>query len=250
MEMSLHSNYPLSPLVPVDARVKMVTAAALLVMVLTYQAFMFPIGVIMMFAGSCIMFKIPLRMILIRFAEPLFIVTMIIFIKFLFTGDTTFFEIKLAGVTIAGHADGLREGLRIGVRVLAAVSIVAAFGFATPFNDILSACAWFKVPREFVEIIMLAYRYLFVILEEAFVIYHAQKNRLGYATVKRGLASFGVLSGTLVLKAFDRSQITTAAMVRRGYNGTIPVQQSRLVKPEEVVVASLLLIAFGVLWTM
>lgn len=246
--MYLNSDLPFYPLVAVDARVKMVAAAALLIMVLTYQMFMFPMMVIMLFAGSCFVFGVPLRMILIRFAEPLFLVTMIIVIKFLCTGDHQLFEVKLAGVTFAGHLDGLQEGFRIGIRVLAAVSIVAAFGFATPFSDILAASAWFRVPREFIEILMLAYRYLFVILEEAFVIYYAQKNRLGYTTVTRGLVSFGVLSGTLVLKAFDRSQITTAAMIRRGYDGTFPLQQFRALKPVEVTVTCLLLIVFGVLW--
>ena len=40
---------------------------------------------------------------------------------------------------------------------------------------------------------------------------------------RRGLRSFGTLAGALVIKAFDNSQTITTAMVQRGYDGTMPL---------------------------
>ena len=63
---------------------------------------------------------------------------------------------------------------------------------------------------------MFAYRYIFVLLDDATVIYSAQKNRLGYSTIRRGLSSFGVLAGSLTLKAFDQQPGTRRLPWSRG----------------------------------
>lgn len=232
----------------VDARVKIAAGMAVLVLVLSHRGCVFPLYVLGAFCICCFGLTIPLRRVIVRFAEPLFIVFVLILLKFLFTGTDVLFSVTLFGTTITGHSDGLMEGFRIAERVLAAVSVIALLGFTTAFTDILSALAWFRVPREFVEILMLAYRYTFVIFEDAFVIYNAQKNRLGYSTVRRGLHSFGVLSGTLVLKAFDQSQTTTIAMLQRGYDGSIPRQKLPSFNRKEVAGALLVVVLLGVLW--
>ena len=97
---------------------------------------------------------------------------------------------------------------------------------------------------------MLAYRYIFVLLEDAMVIYNAQKNRLGYSSVRRGLNSFGTLSGSLVLKAFDHSQNTTVAMVQRGYDGNMPLLKHKPFKLSEVVASALFIVAMGCIWNL
>ena len=95
---------------------------------------------------------------------------------------------------------------------------------------------------------MFAYRYIFVLLEDALVIYNAQKNRLGYSSIRRGLSSFGVLSGSLILKAFEHSQNTTVAMVQRGYDGNMPMLRHRPFQASEIVISALCIIALGLVW--
>jgi len=112
----------------------------------------------------------------------------------------------------------------------------------------VSGLSWFRVPKGLIEILMFAYRYIFVLLEDAQVIYSAQKNRLGYSNVRRGLSSFGILAGSLALKAFDHSQNTAVAMVQRGYDGKIPLSSHKPFKVSEVAISILFLIVMGVLW--
>jgi len=128
--------------------------------------------------------------------------------------------------------------------------VVALLGFSTPFTEIMAGLSWFRVPRGFIEILLFAYRSLFTLFEDAMVIYTAQKNRLGYSSVRRGLGSFGVLAGSLTLKAFENSQNTTVAMVQRGYDGTMPMLDHRPFKYSEVAVACLFVLAAGFLWKM
>ena len=97
---------------------------------------------------------------------------------------------------------------------------------------------------------MFAYRYIFVLFEDAQVIYQSQKNRLGYSTVKRGLSSFGTLAGSLTIKAFDHSESTTVAMVQRGYDGNIPLFRHKAFKSSEMIASAFVLLVMVVLWKM
>jgi cobalt/nickel transport system permease protein len=109
-------------------------------------------------------------------------------------------------LTLTGHKDGLMEGIRITSRIMGGVSLVIALGFSTPFIEFVAALSWLRVPRPFIEIMMFAYRYLFVFFEDASTIYSAQKNRLGYAGIRKSLISFGVLTGSWYCAALNRAR--------------------------------------------
>lgn len=232
----------------IDARVKLAVAAAVLVMVLTNRGYVFPLAVFVLSLGLCLMMRIPLKLLAFRFSEPAFIATVLVLIKFFFSGRDVLFSADIAGITLAGHRDGLMEGLLIAGRIAGAVSVVAVLGFSTPFTELIGGLSWFRAPKGFTEILLFAYRYIFMLLEDAMVIYHAQKNRLGYATVRRGMNSFGVLTGSLILKAFEHSQKATIAMVQRGYDGTMPAHQQKPFRPAEIAASFFLIIVMGVLW--
>ena len=84
--------------------------------------------------------------------------------------------------------------------------------------------------------------------EDAMVIYNAQKNRLGYSNIRRGLSSFGTLAGSLTLKAFENSQNTAVAMVQRGYDGNMPMLKHKPFRHSEVIASLLFIIVMGVVW--
>ena len=234
----------------VDARVKLGVSLFVLAMVLSYKGLVFPLLILGISLCLCIRMKIPFKVFLLRFSEPVFIAAVVILLKFLFSGQETMFSIKMWGITITGHKDGLMDGLQIGSRILGAVSVVALLGFSTPFTEIMAGLSWLKIPKGLIEISLFAYRYIFVLLEDAMVIYNAQKNRLGYSSVKKGLNSFGTLSGSLVIKALEHSQNITTAMIQRGYDGNIPMLKHRPFKLSEIAVSVLLIITLGVVWKM
>ncbi len=238
------------PLTRLDPRLKLFSALALLSMVISCKGFAFPLLAAVMCGGLCIGMGVPLRLLMLRFAEPLFIAVMVVLLKLFFVGEVPLFSVHVLGLDIIGHREGLVDGLRIAVRISGAVSLVALLGFSTSFTDLMGALAWFRVPRTIIEIAMFAWRYLFVLLEDAQVVYHAQKNRLGYAGYRRGLRSFGTLAGALVIKAFDNSQNITTAMVQRGYDGTMPLMRHRPFRPGEVIFSLLFVLTMGIIWRM
>lgn len=231
-----------------DGRVKLLSALALLAMVLTYRGFVFPLFVTALCIASCLVLGIPLKRLLLRFCEPFFIVVVLVLIKLLFSGTDAMGSIHPFGITITAHRDGLLEGLLIGCRIIGAVSVMATLVSATPFTEFLASLAWLRVPRGIVEISMLAYRYIFLLLDDAAVIYNAQKNRLGYSSLKRSFTSLGVLAGSLTLKALDSSQHATTAMIQRGYDGRVPVAAHGPIRAFHLALAALFLLLMVLAW--
>ncbi|TAN45194.1 MAG: cobalt ECF transporter T component CbiQ [Nitrospirae bacterium] len=237
----------------IDARVKLVFALALLAMVLSYKGFFFPLLVLFCSIACCVYIKVPARAFFLRFAEPLFIAAVIVLLKLFFSGNDVLFSISLPTshfslITLTGYSDGLKEGLLIACRILGAVSVLTLLGLSTPFTELIAGLAWLRFPKGFIEVLMFAYRYIFLLFEDAMVIYNSQKNRLGYASVKQGLSSFGTLAGSLTLKAFENSQNTALAMTQRGYDGSMPMLKHKPFNPPEVVVSFFLICVMGVLW--
>jgi cobalt/nickel transport system permease protein len=173
---------------------------------------------------------------------------MVLFLKLFFSGVVPLFSFQIFGVAVAGHKDGLLEGLFIASRIGGAVSLVTLLGFSNSFTDLMAALAWLRAPRGFIEVSLFAWRYLFVLSADAQVVYAAQKNRLGYAGLLRGMRSFGTLAGALVIKAFDNSQTVTCAMVQRGYDGTMPLLRHKPLNSAEVALSLTFLFCMGIIW--
>lgn len=237
-----------NPLAPLDPRVKLLSALTLLMMVLGSKGFAFPLLMAALSWGCCIFSGIRLKILAVRFAEPLFIAFMVVALKTLYSGQAPLCTVDLAGVVVTIHRDGLLAGLLIASRIIGAVSLVALLGFSTSFTDLMAALAWLRAPRAFIEVALFAWRYLFVLFDDAQVVYSAQKNRLGYTGYRRGLRSFGTMAGALVIKAFDTSQAMTTAMVQRGYDGSLPLLKQKPFRVAEVAISLMFIVCMGIIW--
>lgn len=231
-----------------DARVKLFAALVMVALVVSSGGFLFPALVLLVSMVLCAWLRVPLRLLALRLAEPLFIVIMVIVLKSLFSGTDEIYSVSVLGIRVAVHADGFYEGLRIALRVLGAVSVIAVVGFASTFSEIIGALGWFRLPRDFVEILIFAYRFLFVLLEEAWAIYTAQRNRLGYCGFLRGIRTFGTLVGSLVIRVFDHTEQTASALRQRGYDGHLPIFRGRGIRFAEAAPAGVFLSLAGALW--
>jgi cobalt/nickel transport system permease protein len=232
----------------IDPRLKLLCALGLLVMVLSNTGYLFPLATAALCVTICLWAGLRPKTLAVRFAEPLFIMLMIVLLKLFFVGSSSLFSLSLAGVTVAGYREGLLEGLHIASRILGGVAVVNALVAVTTFTDLAAALSWLRVPRVFIEIALFTWRYLFLIFDDAKVIYGAQKNRLGYAGYRQGLRSFGTLAGSLVIKAFDNSRNVTTAMVQRGYDGSLPMLSHKPFRLKEVAASLALILCMGLLW--
>lgn len=130
--------------------------------------------------------------------------------------------VQLGGVSVAGGWVSFASILlRFGLTVSAALILVATTGI----GPVCLALHRMKVPRPFTTQIMLLYRYLFVLADEAARMMRAWSLR-AVAQRRPPLRIFSALVAQLLLRALDRAQRLHTAMLCRGFDGEV-----RLLRP-------------------
>jgi cobalt ECF transporter T component CbiQ len=125
-----------------------------------------------------------------------------------------------------GHRVGLTsQGLTtaglIVIRVATSISLVVLLTLTTPWTKLLAALRSLAVPRMFILVLGMAYRYLFHLLGSVTDMYTARKARtVGTDTdVASGRAFVSASAGALFGKAHALSEEVYMAMLARGYTG-------------------------------
>jgi cobalt/nickel transport system permease protein len=125
-----------------------------------------------------------------------------------------------------GHPVGLtRQGLvgagLIVARVATSVSLVVLLTLTTPWTRLLAALRALAVPRIFILVIGMAYRYLFLLLNSVTDMFQARKARsvAAQVDVKAGRSFVAAAAGALFGKSYALSEEVHQAMVARGYRG-------------------------------
>ena len=118
-------------------------------------------------------------------------------------------------------AQGLMSAALIVSRVAASISLVVLLTLTTPWTKLLAALRALFVPRVFVLVLGMAYRYLFHLLGSVSDMYTARRAR----TVTRdddvtsGRVFVAASAGALFGKSHALAEEVHMAMVARGYNG-------------------------------
>lgn len=116
---------------------------------------------------------------------------------------------------------GLTSAALVITRVATSVSLVVLLTLTTPWNRLLAGLRAVGVPRIFILIIGMAYRYVFLLLGTVTEMYEARKARTISAPKHNGGARrfLAASAGTLFGKAHHLSEEVHQAMVARGYRG-------------------------------
>jgi cobalt/nickel transport system permease protein len=232
----------------VDPRTRLLAAGLLLALVISSRGSAFPWQV----AGICLPVALITgmqpRLLLLRMLHPLFIAAVILTLKTFLGGGEPVSLFHAGSFTLSGRLEGLHEGLLITSRIMGAVSVAVLLGQVLSFTETMAALAWLRVPRGLVDVAMFAWRALFMLYDDAGVVYTAQKNRLGYCGMRRGIKSFGTMAGMLTIRAFDSSQAMTVAMTQRGYDGSLPLLRASRLGRVQLAGLSLFAILATVAW--
>jgi cobalt/nickel transport system permease protein len=116
---------------------------------------------------------------------------------------------------------GLMAAAILTIRVATSISLVLLVTLTTPWARLLSALRALGVPRLFVLVIGMAYRYLFVLLTAVQDMYVARRSRAiaPERDPRGGRAFVGATAGALFGKANVLADEVHQAMTSRGYRG-------------------------------
>lgn len=137
------------------------------------------------------------------------------------------FAIPLGSHYITSSKASLLFGFQLILTALGGVSCLYFLSLSTPMPDILMAFGRFRVPALMIELMLLIYRFIFVLSDIASAISASQDARLGNKNFSTSCKSFGALGSVLFIRAFAKSSRLYDAMESRCYDGTIRVLQEQ-----------------------
>jgi len=109
------------------------------------------------------------------------------------------------------------------ITAFASVSCLFFLSLSTPITDILNVLKKFRCPKLMIELMLLIYRFIFILLEMADTLSKSSQLRLGNVNFKTACRSMGTLLSALLVRAFKCSNQLFDAMESKCYDGDILV---------------------------
>src|SRR5262249_6216307 len=139
-------------------------------------------------------------------------------------------------------ASGIRLAVLVVIKALTIVTLILVLLASTPLIELLKAARDLRVPGLAVHLIVLTYRYVFLIAEELSRVrtalrvrgYRNRMNRHSYRTV-------GSVAGTLLVRGQERAERVSQAMLSRGFDGKFRSIRSFVTRWPDVVFCLLIL---------
>lgn len=196
----------------------------LLLMVLAFS--LPPLGQALLMAGTAAFTCWLLRLSFWRWcrwmALPLgFLLVGVVTIVFSVSRDP---QALLAGVHIGPYwlgvtAQGIATANATFWRSLAALSATFWLVLNLPFPQLIVLLKRARVPRLLTEQILLTWRFIFILIDEAAAIHRAQTLRFGYRNVRLGYRSLAMLVSLLFTRVLMRYQQMSTALDLKLYQG-------------------------------
>jgi cobalt/nickel transport system permease protein len=205
-----------------DPRTKLMVALITLLCLLIAHNPDFPLLIVVLAVAGAFAVKVPARLIMLRLAGPLGMALLLLGLQSLLTGTTPLASMQLLGHRITFTREGWHNGQLLAARVLGSVSVLLLLSMVTPAHRIFHASRWMGMPKSWLEIALLMYRYIFVLLDLVVDMTVAQRVRLGYSGLRRSWRSAGIVGGTVILRSMDQAVSSHEAMLVRAYHGEIP----------------------------
>jgi cobalt/nickel transport system permease protein len=133
----------------------------------------------------------------------------------LFTLDLGFMQLSL-------YPQGVELAALIFVRALAGVFVMLFFATSTPIPHFAQALRSLHVPGYLAELVVLVYRYSFLLLEQLDVMYTAAQCRIGFRGTKNKFRTSGKLAVGLFIRSLDVADRSQNALSCRNFHGDFP----------------------------
>jgi cobalt ECF transporter T component CbiQ len=142
--------------------------------------------------------------------------TLIVFLGFsVGFGVSPFFSIGPLTV----YREGFHQGLAAAARVACDMAWIASVFLTTPFNALMEALRWFRVPPILLDIIAIAFRYAGLIREEFQRMKTSALTRGGFRNYSSSYQSLARILSQIILRSYDRALRIQQAMLARGESG-------------------------------
>ena len=206
------------PGLQLDPRVKLLSAVGFIVAVATMpQVAPWRFGLFLVPVGSALfLFKVPPGRVLRK---------SLVVIPFILTVSCSIFVSTLLdhwGYRGGWGSNGFLVTWNAGIKAWLSSIIAILLGLAADFDDLVKGMRRLGVPRIMTLTLLFLYRYMSVLGLEIQRMKTAYDLRAGSGKGSFNLKTMGYLIGDLFIKAWERSERISQAMLARGFTGEMP----------------------------
>ncbi|MHA1594863.1 MAG: cobalt ECF transporter T component CbiQ [Candidatus Baldrarchaeia archaeon] len=229
----------------IDPRAKIVVIVALIFTAVFLKKIVTLVAILFLAVLLAMLSKISLRFFLLRTFVfiPLFSAVIAIPLPFIVGGETIT-SIALGGILIRVSREGLLQMVQFILRVWVCVSLSVLLVLTTTWPKLMHALARMRVPRVFVLIADMTYRYLFYFADMLYKMLLARESRLTgpigmMDTMKTGASAVGAL----LVRAYEHGERVYLAMKSRGFCGSIEILDNLTLRPRDITFMMLLILS-------
>ncbi len=238
--------YILSPVHALDGRAKLIAALVLVLGIVTtpaLQALEFAF-LVMLLAAVGVIARLPLKRVLARSAAVLpFVAMLALFAPLQAQGES----ITFSNFATSWSGSGWIPAWSLLSRVWLAAWCMALLTATTKTPDLLGALARLRVPDVFVVLLSFIARYMHVFASQLVSLRRSLASRAPGLRGRALLRSFGSIAGNLLVRSYERGERVHAAMLARGYTGTLPSTTIGSIGAPEILVVICSLLSWAVL---
>lgn len=142
------------------------------------------------------------------------------------TGDESapaFWETDVLWVHIHMTVDSFNKAWLILIRGVAGMALMMAFATSTPIPHLSNALRQIRIPAEIAELVVLIYRYGFLLLERMEVMWNAASCRLGFNGFKRTMSTTAAIAVGMFVQSTNMADKGQIALDCRNYRGYFPL---------------------------
>ncbi|NYT05181.1 MAG: cobalt ECF transporter T component CbiQ [Methanomicrobiales archaeon] len=212
----------------VDARLKLVLGIGAIIISVSSASPAAPLCIAATMACiTIILAKIPAGLYLRLLAIPFgFAATSGIVLVLLTGGGAHLWEATVLGCSLSVTAASVNLGLLAVARTFGGMCSLYFIALTTPMVSLFAVMQTLRLPREFIDLSMLVYRFIFVLIGEAIAIQNAQEMRHGYTGFKRSVRSCSMLGAMLFIRSWEKGEDLLRAMDSRCYDGRLELPRT------------------------
>ena len=128
---------------------------------------------------------------------------------------------------------GIHQALIILTRAFASVSCLYFLMLTVPFTEILYTLRRLKFPALLTELLLLMYRFIFILLNTATELLIAQKSRGGYRNWRTSIKSLALLIGQMLQRTLQKYSQFSLGLETRDFAGEFRVWSPRHYHPSK-----------------
>ncbi len=179
------------------------------------------IGVLMLTSFiSLYLGRVPFKLYLESLMAPaFFVITAVIGILFVTNAGSAKILFQVGQLPLYMTDLSLKSSLLTISRAYGSLGLVYLIAFHNTIWELGQYMLKVKLPKTFVELFVLCYRFIFILLEEGHEMVHAQDLRLGYVSLDISMKSLSLLISQLFIRTLIRARQMEDSLEMRLYQG-------------------------------